>query len=145
MPNFVERYPIPVIAAAIAGGLLLRQYRKRAAQSTQRATEQAINTDANPWNIQTTSAMDAFSYYTVATSNSRLVYGVGQEVNLVSTNMLDAALKQQHDQIMQEVGTQISALQEGWDAYVYNPYDTAISGAVNGSHAEYTQSIGGHD
>lgn len=136
MSNPIEKYPIVVIAGAIGAGLLLRRFFWQRAVTNQRATEQAIYQDQNPWNMQTTAAMDAFQYYTVSTAQTRFVYGVGQEVNLVSTEMLDNALQQQHDQIIQEVQAMILGTQENIDSYInnaYNPYNVAIAGAANGN------------
>lgn len=144
MANFIERQPILTIALAIGGGLLIRSIYRRRAASQQSAYQQQLINDQNPWMMLTGNKMDAYQYYATSTQNTRLVYGVGQEVNLVSTEMLNNALQNQHDQILQEVNLEINSLRDSFDTYIqnsaYNPYETAIAGAAAGQQMSFPAS-----
>ena len=148
MSSFIERYPIALIAGAVASGLLIRAYLKRRAINDTGAQAQAVYQDQNPWQMLTPYSLDAYQYYTTSTSNSRFVYGDGKEVALVSTDMLQNALDQQKVEILTEVRHELSALSGGTDQFIsdggFNPYDVAIAGAARGQQMAFPQSGAGN-
>lgn len=129
---------------AIAGGVALRRFlRRRVDRSEANAAQLAKDEQlaGNPWLLQT-QAMDAYSYYTTANQNTRFVYGVGQEVNLVDTQLLNSALEKLHGDILAEVAQmqQENPLNnyQAWFGYAQtgNPYWGAINAAIAGDEAQ---------
>lgn len=146
MSNFIEKYPVVVIGGVIAGGLLIRKYIHNRNIQAQNDAAHAEELASNPWLMQTGSSYDAYQYYKVTSANTRVVYGVGNETNLVSTDMLNNALRNQHDEIMQEVAFQVDSLRESFDDYWNDPYMQAVESAAGNNQMSYpTPTSGGHD
>lgn len=144
MSNFIEKYPIVVVAGAIGAGLVLRQYLHNRKIQAQNDAAHAEELASNPWLMQTGASYDAYQYYKVTSANTRLVYGVGNETNLVSTDMLNNALHNQRDEIMQEVSMQIDALRGSFDDYWNDPYMQSVESAAGNNQIPYPTQ-GGHD
>ena len=120
-----------IIGAGFGARALRNSYMQRAAVNE----AQALNNERNPWLMQT-SALDAYSYYTTSTNETKFVYGVGNETNLVSTDMLQNALDNLHSDILTEVGQMYNSMPgNNMESYfgsadTNNPYWQQINQAI---------------
>lgn len=133
--NKKVRSNLLLVSAIIAGGFLVRTLLLKRVDTFNAQEAKKSYIDNNPW-LMHTAAMDAYQYYQVSSSNTRLVYGVGNEVDLVSSGMMQNAIERMHNEIISEV----QQMYQGDTNHNYGSY-FGSGGSNDSDNSPYWQEI----